>query len=82
MPHPIHSSINQKVQCTKQEIPAVRPAVVALYETECKDRLYNQFGFTTHGLPGTQHLVLSVFDRKAAKNVWYEWMPEIMDLFL
>eukprot|EP00486_Rosalina_sp_Unknown_P004646 CAMPEP_0201570378 /NCGR_PEP_ID=MMETSP0190_2-20130828/12608_1 /ASSEMBLY_ACC=CAM_ASM_000263 /TAXON_ID=37353 /ORGANISM="Rosalina sp." /LENGTH=334 /DNA_ID=CAMNT_0047993853 /DNA_START=117 /DNA_END=1118 /DNA_ORIENTATION=- len=61
--------------------PARTPAVIGLYETQCKEKLYREYGFTSQGLPNSYALTLAVFDRAKASNIWYEWYPEIMDLF-
>eukprot|EP00484_Ammonia_sp_Unknown_P017850 CAMPEP_0197044144 /NCGR_PEP_ID=MMETSP1384-20130603/20263_1 /TAXON_ID=29189 /ORGANISM="Ammonia sp." /LENGTH=464 /DNA_ID=CAMNT_0042475545 /DNA_START=114 /DNA_END=1508 /DNA_ORIENTATION=- len=65
----------------KKSVPARTPAVVALYETPCKDALYRRLGFTADGLPDSYTLMVTAFDRLKAKAIWYEWMPELMDLF-
>eukprot|EP01084_Bolivina_argentea_P138093 243197_1 len=66
----------------KKSVPARTPAVVALYETECKNKLYQEFKYSNGGLPDSMSLILTAFDRKSAKNIWYDWMPEIMDVFI
>eukprot|EP01084_Bolivina_argentea_P304637 526159_1 len=66
----------------RKSVPARTSAVVALYETQCKAKLYKTLGFTSDGLPNSYALTVAAFDRLRAKNIWYEWYPEIMDVFI
>ena len=72
---------NSSSNIQTQSVPARTPAVIGLYETPCKSKLY-QLGFTARGLPNSYALTLAVFDRLKASDIWYKWYPEIMDLFI
>jgi len=64
----------------QKNIPAVRPAIVVLYETGCKNKL-RDLNLQDQLLPNVLDFVVTVFDRLAAKNVWYQWDENIMDVF-
>eukprot|EP01083_Nonionella_stella_P201298 736503_1 len=66
----------------KMSVPARTPAVIALYETECKNTLYHTLGYTSDGLPDSYTITLTAFDRQKASNIWYKWYPEVMDVFI
>eukprot|EP01084_Bolivina_argentea_P036853 68138_1 len=67
----------------KYTIPAYTPAIIALYEDECHNILYQTFGFTHHRLPSPQHLLISEFNRNKAQNEpWYDWDSNDWDLFI
>ncbi|ETO12753.1 hypothetical protein RFI_24622 [Reticulomyxa filosa] len=48
--------------------------------SDCVSTL-RSYGFTDHSLPNALHFVVATFDRKAAKNVWYQWDEDVMDVF-
>ena len=66
----------------RKGVPASQPAIIGLYETRCKNRLYQDIGFSDRSFPGGLHLQFAAFDRAFAKSSpWYTWHPEIMDVF-
>jgi len=67
----------------RDNVPAQTPAIVALYETQCKNILYRQYGFTDRSLPPPTQLLIAEFDRIKARNEpWWDWDTNTMDLFL